>query len=1091
MGHQRLISFQSTATVILLLVSILSAAAGHSTGSDLLKCGGDTEEEGGGLRLSLGLHNLEVSCAVSSGSGALTRQNKMEIFSSVGLPPILTIYNSISSRNFSFMLSADRSTWRVNVSRRDVTGRTDPAPLHQWYVEVSMPSGGGGVPRPVRGTLLDVVREPVLQWTMGEEMSAASLTSLLSRVTGLKIAQSPCAGDVAVVAPVFGPGEHPGVVLGVTRSAFASRTRWFNATGSLCSLVERPSGCRGISAVDVKLTNRHLFLLTSSGLFVSRDLLRPAAAPLDFTLLPLPAPARMNFSSCGLWSSSLCLADPNYYDDDIVSLTSSLSSHCVYSRFPFRRWHSCRAATDQRCLSFLYDRQQQTGLLLTHSDGQAATVSVIGMEGEVLRNRTRFPPVTVHFRPRGLLLLDNQVVLYGSQVWLSESRGATFHPVFSLEEGESVVDVLSCRLSRVLVFLTDRGRLYLMKPDLNWRFVHLRMPAPARSTLLCDHMGVLTALSVEPNAPSGFGRSAIDAERLIQEHESGFDRPLALQFISPTTVLLHEHTHVPPDTPGHTPAERTPAEHTPAEHTPAEHTPQRGSLFSPADVGKLIFLRDGGQVSITEVSQEHQQPGFTGHVKGDIFQLIKASSQETAPQQGCSVLVKKKKKKKKKEEREGLNVELRLQGLDTCPSFGSSHIGKTVVVPGYSSYLIIRVSPGGVAVADPTTPASIPPSGLHAAGTWLLFDSAGSAGWGMREGPCRHALQSLDGLRRGSLVRIPVGEQLNFTFRAVMADSSRPVVLRKKLIVVISGPSAIRLNADHRWDAANNNLVTLRAASPLSTKTMTTVSLSIPESSLLCTSSSFAFTLQNWCPKGLAVVYLPSRPITKRDWLRGYPIDGRGRPSLIDLPANYRPPSGLEDPIPISDNVYNADPGRPLPPGRRAGRYKRCSGKRSAERCRCTDAMRLSPLAADSDCRRRVPRLTTPALTLRLFLRTPGRPDRPLRSPYSVDVVEVNGRDDWKVAGRGPAREALDPDGLRLHLLGSQLFHFRVEVVFGVAFCPLEEEVQVYVDPGTHHPDTHHPDTHHPWWMIAITLAILILLRYLPDCGVLVNKLWR
>ncbi|XP_071758978.2 cation channel sperm-associated auxiliary subunit beta-like [Centroberyx gerrardi] len=988
----------------------------------MFKCGGDTEAEGGSVRLYLGLDNLEVSCAVSGGSGALTRQHQNQM-------PIMTIYNSSSSRTFSFMFSADRSTWRVNVLRQDVTGRTDPAPAHQWYVEVSMPSGGGGVLRPARGTLLDVVREPVLQWTMGEEMSAASLTSLLPRVTGLKIAQSPCAGDVAVVAPVFGPGEHPGVVLGITRSAFTSRTRWFNATSSLCSLIAQLSGCRGISAVDVKLTNCHLFLLTSRGLFVSRDLLRPAAAPLDFTLLLLPALAQMSFSSCSLWSSSQCLADPIYYTDDTVSLTSSLNSRCVYSRFPFRQWHSCRATTGQHCLSFLYDRQQQTGLLLTHSDGQAATVSVFAMEGEVLRNRTRFPPVTVHFQPRGLFLLDDQVVLYGSQVWLSESRGATFHLVFSLEGEESVLDVVSCRLSRVVVFLTDRGRLYLMKPDLNWRFVHLRMPAPDQSALLCDHMGVLTALSIEPKAPSGFGRSVIDTEQLIQKQESGFDRPLALQFISPTTVLLHEHTHIPRD-------------------TPAEHTPQHSSLFSPADVGKLIFLRDGGQVSITQVFQEHHQSGFTGAVMGTIFQLIKGTSLKAAPQQGCSLLVEK--------EREGLNVELRLQGLDTCPSFGSSHIGQTVVAPGYSSYLIIRVSPGGVAVGNPTMPALVPPSGLHAAGNWLLYNSAGLASWGMREGPCRHALQSLDGLRRDSLVRIPIREQLNFTFRAVMTDSSWPVVQRKKLIVVLSSPSAIRLSAEHRWNAANNHLVTVRAASPLSIKTMTPVRLSIPESSLLCTSSSFSFTLQNWCPKGLAIVYLPSQPITNRAWLRGNPIDNQGRPSLIDLPVNYRPPSGLEDRISISDNIYNADPGRPLPPGRRPGRYKRCAGKHSAEQCRCTDAMRLSPLAANSDCRRRVPRLTTPVLKLRLFLRMPGQPDRPLRSPYFVSVIEVNDRDDWKVAGRGPlgspTQAALDPDGLRLDLLGSQLFHFRVAVVSGVALCPLEEEVQVYVLPSPWQP---------------------------------------
>nr|XP_024000363.1 cation channel sperm-associated protein subunit beta-like [Salvelinus alpinus] len=79
---------------------------------------------------------------------------------------------------------------------------------------------------------------------------------------------------------------------------------------------------------------------------------------------------------------------------------------------------------------------------------------------------------------------------------------------------------------------------------------------------------------------------------------------------------------------------------------------------------------------------------------------------------------------------------------------------------------------------------------------------------------------------------------------------------------------------------------------------------------------------------------------------------------LLNLPVNYRPPSQLGVLIPTTDNIYNADPSHPhprqhYPISKNSGRYKQCAGKRSAEECGCTDRLKVSPLAINSDCRQR------------------------------------------------------------------------------------------------------------------------------------------
>ncbi|XP_042566063.1 cation channel sperm-associated protein subunit beta-like [Clupea harengus] len=224
----------------------------------------------------------------------------------------MEIHNRTNSAAFTFTLNINTSTWRVTVPRHNITINTGIAPVDQWYVEISMFQGFEALHakaqllETLKGTMLDVTREPILQWTIGKEISPQAILLHEHRIIKMRVTQSPCASDVAVMAPIFKPGGNTGIILSVTKSSFTSNDRWFNVTNALM-------GCPGINLVDLKLTNCHLFLLTNQGLYISQDLLSPVTGTLNFTLLVLPILAEMDYSSMTLWYSSQCVTNHMYF----------------------------------------------------------------------------------------------------------------------------------------------------------------------------------------------------------------------------------------------------------------------------------------------------------------------------------------------------------------------------------------------------------------------------------------------------------------------------------------------------------------------------------------------------------------------------------------------------------------------------------------------------------------------------------------------------------------------------------------------------------------------------------------------------------
>ncbi|MGH0174985.1 UNVERIFIED_CONTAM: hypothetical protein FKN15_069960 [Acipenser sinensis] len=379
------------------------------------------------------------------------------------------------------------------------------------------------------------------------------------------------------------------------------------------------------------------------------------------------------------------------------------------------------------------------------------------------------------------------------------------------------------------------------------------------------------------------------------------------------------------------------------------------------------------------------------------------------------------------------SVDLQLYNTDSTDGFQLTDIGKTIVIPGTSSFLITDVVNAKSVIAISTMPKLVHKDKTYNPAQWMLFNFGFGyeRTWRITEGECRHSLQSFGDFETNSLVYIVIQETMSFSFKASVSESGMSYFQKKLMKVIVGNPSLLKVTAAHSWDSLGNHILNITAFSMFFQKGMTTISVYVPEASLLCSLSSFTFRLRNSCPTSMRITYIPDRFISSDEWLYGNPVDSMGNKLLMDLPVNYRPPSQLGIAIPVSDNIYNADPSKPRP-----RQYYQIS---------------------------KVLRFLYPInnFNITLFLTRPGHDNQPLKAPQFVTVTEVNNRTNWRITGTNAVpsllkmREYLgtslnstlyNPEGLQISFYGSELFHFRISVIPGISLCDLVEEVQIYID---------------------------------------------
>lgn len=99
-----------------------------------------------------------------------------------------------------------------------------------------------------------------------------------------------------------------------------------------------------------------------------------------------------------------------------------------------------------------------------------------------------------------------------------------------------------------------------------------------------------------------------------------------------------------------------------------------------------------------------------------------------------------------------------------------------------------------------------------------------------------------------------------------------------------------------------------------------------------CNGSFTKVTMLGICPPGKHLTFEYPLSYGKQTWLYENPVDREGYARITTLPYNYQPPSHFGAAIPLTPNIYNADPSKPMFRNRfkitrDAAKLKQCKGR--------------------------------------------------------------------------------------------------------------------------------------------------------------------
>ncbi|KAL7992631.1 hypothetical protein Chor_016887 [Crotalus horridus] len=243
------------------------------------------------VKLFLPQTSLKVICHLYNINEEDTKENRRKnllLYTSAGLAPSIQIFNSTYSNVFFFEMTLGKGdeevdSWFIDIPRERITYNTDIAPVEEWFVKFNMHHGLGMFT--TEGTLLDIKREPILQW-LHKLGTYVNINKTISEITDLSITKSPCASDVAIVGVIYRKKD-TGIVIGVTEDGFMSRdVIWRNLTDNICVLMDY-------------------------GPSWSESFNKPALCGFEMD----------DYYEAKIWYNKQCLANREYYEVDYVSLS--------------------------------------------------------------------------------------------------------------------------------------------------------------------------------------------------------------------------------------------------------------------------------------------------------------------------------------------------------------------------------------------------------------------------------------------------------------------------------------------------------------------------------------------------------------------------------------------------------------------------------------------------------------------------------------------------------------------------------------------------------------------------------------------------
>uniref|UniRef100_A0A2K5QQI5 Cation channel sperm associated auxiliary subunit beta n=2 Tax=Cebus imitator TaxID=2715852 RepID=A0A2K5QQI5_CEBIM len=1003
------------------------------------------------IKLYLFSESLQIQCFFQTENERASKE-MLSVFTSGGLAPSLEIINSTYYGIFHFNLTlfSDRISWLIDIPRENITQNTNVAAVEQWLVRITLHHGLNIYA--TEGTLLDFIREPILQWTPGNVILETEISNIYPHVVDLKVTKCPCANDVALLGFIVDSAVK-GVYIGITFSGFwhYRGITWINMTETIYSHLNEEH--EGLSVVDMVLTNRFLVILTSLGLFVSEDLRYPSDRHLLFSRADFCGFERVDYVKGKLWYNERCFANREKFEADYIAVTFernrtlSESSSCFYSKEPFLEWLPCLLhifkgmKSPPSVITFLVDQEHHTGVYLFYNRAKktvTASVSILKNDEPSLQPKFpifRFPSsfssaVGMVFHPRSHFLY-----VYGNQIWLSVDGGNTFELIADFHD-DVISKTFHSFYTSDITFVSKRGKVYSTKAGLG-RYTAAGSVNDRIFTLYYDQLGFLHKLTPghfeASGPPATFGRFR---SLFGQPPDMGFETALAPQHTTLDEIIFF--AYVP------------------------ENEPQEtiySKKFTNIHYGKVIHSGKTGSAHIRKVLQHTTPKGF---LSSAITEMKEPFGLEEVNESSClssSLLISK---------TGNFNYKLTLDSQVAQALFENTDIEKTVVIPGHSSFLITSILDNKNAVALATMPERAPNNMTFLKSMWFLYNFGQRNGrtWKIYSKPCNYWFQYDDSPSLNIVKYFDLGNS-HVLKAKVMQNSKDLQKLEIPLLTVFVGnPNLLEVTAKVTFDDTDSYLINISAASKVLRQGSTSLAFIMWSASTECFVTTMVPTLKSSCGYLRSMHHIPSKLIPDEDWISGVHKDNRGFNLIKTLPINYRPPSNMGIAVPLTDNFYHADPSKPIPrnlfyKSKKTGKFKQCANVSSRKECNCTEDQKFSYAVAFSDCKEKVPRFKFPVTQYPVSLEIINEDGRvPLEPPYLVTVSEVNRRQNWKLKHSVPEtirrlktllepmlHEAVyNPSGLNLSIKGSELFHFRVTVIKGVTFCDLVEEFQVYVD---------------------------------------------
>ncbi|MEE6521886.1 hypothetical protein FKM82_020237, partial [Ascaphus truei] len=231
-----------------------------------------------------------------------------------------------------------------------------------------------------------------------------------------------------------------------------------------------------------------------------------------------------------------------------------------------------------------------------------------------------------------------------------------------------------------------------------------------------------------------------------------------------------------------------------------------------------------------------------------------------------------------------------LQNVGRPNKFQSSDIGKTIVIPGYSSFLITEILSSISALADATMPIRVPLNQSFSQLTWYMYDFSTNNNhrhWKIRVDDCRYTIQQLDDLPPSAIVYLDIKSKATFTFRVSAINTAFPIFQMKYMTLIVGNPSMVSASAKHYWDDTDRQTMLVTATKMFNEEGRSSISVVVGRASILCAVSSLTIILKSSCSYRKSMHYQYPVTLTSQDWLKGDPKDSNGNPMLQSLPVKY------------------------------------------------------------------------------------------------------------------------------------------------------------------------------------------------------------